>query len=114
MLFLTPIQRGLLHIVLAVTAMFGYSLYLLVISVAYRDRTLTVIAASMLFLCVIPAFYRPSFGVVENILIVCLMVGFTRFYESTMETDIRETQRQRQKRTPKTKRPKVRVISFDD
>lgn len=100
-LLMSPIHHGLRHIVLAVSAMAGYSAYLFVISIAFRDWLLTANGIAMLGLCVVPVFDRKAFGVVENLLLVFLLLGFIRFYGRTLQRDIANARPQ--------KKPKRRI-----
>ena len=81
LLLLTPIQMGLLPVVFAVAAMFGYSVYAVLVGCLYHDNVLLRIGLAMTLLCFVSLIERSTFGFVENVLLVMLVVGFLRFYE---------------------------------
>lgn len=109
-LLLTPVDRGLPHILLAVAAMVGGSAYLLVVSIAFRDWMLAAVAVAMLVMCVVPAIHRPAFGIVENLLIAILLFGLIRFYDYTLKKSVDAVRPEKQKKRARKRKPRITVV----
>ena len=78
------------------------------VSVVFRDWMLTGIAVAMLGLCIVPAIHRPTIGIVENLLIAILLLGFIRFYDYTLKKSGEAVRPNEQ--DERVKRPRSHVI----